>query len=163
MIILMIMMKTKRRKKNKRIIHSKKAVNGHNVIDLVELLNQRHCNAAISLRLVPDPGIEGTIPPRLLQGLVLVVLVLGFLWKLLFQKALVLVRRDRKLHRDSGDLVLMLRIWELVGGIPAGLLRWIIDLPGLAVVANDVPEGKTAIMGSTAVATGIHLHRPLLH
>jgi hypothetical protein len=36
--------------------------------------------------------------------------------------------------------------------------RWIIHLPGLAVVANDAPEGKTAIMGLTAVALGIHLH-----
>jgi hypothetical protein len=81
----------------------KKVVNGH-VIDLVELLNQHHSNAVISLYHVPDPGIEGTIPPELLQRpalVALVVSVLGFLWKLLFQKTLVVVRRDRKL----GDLL----------------------------------------------------------
>jgi hypothetical protein len=33
------MMKMRRRKKNKRIIHWKKAVNGHSVIDLPRLLN----------------------------------------------------------------------------------------------------------------------------
>jgi hypothetical protein len=41
--------------------------------------------------------------------------------------------------------------------------RWIIDLPGLAVVANDAPEGKTAIKGLTAVAPRIQLHWLLLH
>jgi hypothetical protein len=122
----------------------KKAVNVHNVIVSVELLNQHHSNAVINLQHVPDPGIEETIRPELLQGpalVALVVSVLGFLWKLLLQKALVLVRRDRKLRRDSGDLVLMLQVWELVGGIPAGP-RWIIDLPGLTIVANDAPGGR---------------------
>jgi hypothetical protein len=104
MIILMIMMSTMMMW---RIIRLKKVVIGHNVIDSVKPLRQHHGNVVVNLLLlVPDPGIEGTTRPKLLQGLALVVLVLGFLWKSLFQKAV--LWRDRKLHLGLGDLVPML-------------------------------------------------------
>ena len=119
MIILMIMMKTRKKKRKKRIVRLKKLDIGHNVIDLIkqqQLLRRRHGNVAVNLLflllLVPD--IEKIIRFKvvLVQGLVLVVLVLGFLWKLLFQKAAVLlplvVKRDRKLRLGLEDLVLIL-------------------------------------------------------
>jgi hypothetical protein len=112
---------------------------------------------------VPDPRIEGT---KVLQGLVLVVLVLDFLWKLLFQKAVMVVvveRRDRKLHLGLEDLILMLAtnpvLELLVREILPDLLRWIIGLLGLVVAVNDVLEGKTATL---VLAMGIHHHRLLL-
>lgn len=87
----------------------KKLVIGHSVIDSVKLLRQHQFNVVGNLPLVFDPGVEETTKSRLLQGPALVVLVPGFLWKLLSQKAvLLLVRRDQKLHRGLGDLVLIL-------------------------------------------------------
>ena len=81
----------------------------------------------------------------------------------------IVVRRDRKLHLDLGDLVLILAsnlqvLGELmvVGEILAGLLPWIADFLGLAVTVNMTATIATTTTMSAVAAMGVHPRRHVL-
>ena len=151
----------------RRTIHLKKAAIGHSVMDLV--YHHPLCHGNNVVNLVLNLAMEETRRRLRLpwaRGLAPVVLVLRFHWKLLFRKGMVVlvVRRGRKLHLGSGDLAVLMLVSSLmvlvavVEEILLGLRHLTIDLPGLAVIINNVLERTTA--ATTTVE--IHLHRLLL-